>query len=193
MLYICLIALEIEKHYHYFFTSLSFDCFYYLKNIKTPVKVDIHQINEINKKYPTIFLIRHGERCDRSDNICLSDQKGITVEGAKKAQQYGEFFNKYFQQHSVYTTNTLRTIQTANFFSEAKKNIIPHSSTFDEALENIKKVSENNKITVIFTHNHCLSRIAKGMSGWKLKPQYLDTLVLHREGDRLILDGILIL
>ena len=36
-----------------------------------------------------------------------------------------------------------------------------------------------------------LSRIAKDMRWWKLKPGYLETLVLHREANNLILDGVL--
>lgn len=37
------------------------------------------------KQHPVVVLFRHAERCDRSDNTCLSDSTGITVNGAQDA------------------------------------------------------------------------------------------------------------
>ncbi|EFN7354860.1 histidine phosphatase family protein, partial [Escherichia coli] len=59
-------------------------------------------------------------------------------------------------------------------------------------INNILKMSQKNKVTVIFTHKHCLSKIAKKMKNWQLKSDYLETLVLHRDNNKLILDGVLI-
>lgn len=78
-------------------------------------------------------------------------------------------------------------------FSGGKTPIIPEMSTCDDdAINNILKISQQNKVSVIFTHNHCLSKIARKMNGWRLKSDYLETLVLHRDNDNLILDGVLI-
>ncbi|EGD1913748.1 lipopolysaccharide core heptose(II)-phosphate phosphatase [Escherichia coli] len=157
---------------------------------RTPTTLDGSDVTKISRQYPTIFLIRHGERCDRSQNKCLSATEGITVNGANKARQYGKVFNKMFPSYGLYSTDTPRTVQTAIFFSGGKKPTIPEISTFDnDAINNILKISEHNKVTVIFTHNHCLSRIAKKMNGWRLKPDYMDTLVLHRKNNHLILNG----
>ncbi|HAV7522875.1 TPA: lipopolysaccharide core heptose(II)-phosphate phosphatase [Escherichia coli] len=158
--------------------------------IRTPARLNMNDAAKINQKHPVIFLIRHGERCDRSQRACLSEHEGITVNGANKAQQYGDKFSKMFPSYSLYSTDTLRTMQTAAFFSGGKTATIPDISTCDEnAINNIIKTSKSNHITVIFTHNHCLSRIAKKMNGWRFKPDYMDTLVLHRENQNLILDG----
>ncbi|MDM5001066.1 hypothetical protein QT352_16370 [Escherichia coli] len=77
------------------------------------------------------------------------------------------------------------------FFSGGKAaSRIPLAATCGlDAAKNILKLSSDNKTTVIFTHNHCLTQIAKKMKWWKLKPEYLETLVLHIENNRLILDG----
>ena len=76
------------------------------------------------------------------------------------------------------------------FFSGGKTATIPDISTCDDnAVNNILKISKSDHVTVIFTHNHCLSRIAKKMNGWRFKPDYMGTLVLHRENHNLILDG----
>lgn len=84
--------------------------------VRTPKKLDISKVAEGSQTYPFIYLIRHGERCDRSQKICLSEREGITVNGANKAQQYGNLFNKMFSSYDLYSTDTLRTIQTATFF-----------------------------------------------------------------------------
>ncbi|CSH93206.1 phosphoglycerate mutase [Escherichia coli] len=39
------------------------------------------------------------------------------------------------------------------------------------------------------THNHCLSFLARDRLGKKFKPAYLDALIMHYDGTRLILDG----
>ncbi|EKR7608082.1 lipopolysaccharide core heptose(II)-phosphate phosphatase [Escherichia coli] len=158
--------------------------------VRTPNRLDIIDVAEISQKHPIIFLIRHGERCDRSQNTCLSAREGITVKAANQAQQYGNAFNKMHSSYGLYSTDTLRTIQTATFFSDGSTAIIPDISTCnDDAINNILKISQSNNVTVIFTHNHCLSRIAKKMNGWRFKPDYMDTLVLHRENNNLVLDG----
>ncbi|MCV3038864.1 lipopolysaccharide core heptose(II)-phosphate phosphatase [Escherichia coli] len=157
---------------------------------RTPARLDMNDVAEINQKHQLIFLIRHGERCDRSTNICLSERDGITINGANKAQQYGNAFSKMFPDYGLYSTDTVRTIQTASFFSGGKTATIPDISTCDDdAVNNILEISQSDNITVIFTHNHCLSKIAKKMNGWRFKPDYMDTLVLHRENHNLVLDG----
>lgn len=160
--------------------------------VRAPARLNMKDVAEINQKHPIIFLIRHGERCDRSQKVCLSEHEGITVDGANKAQQYGDKFRKMFPFYSLYSTNTLRTMQTANFFSGGKTAAIPDISTCDDdAVNNILKISKSDHVTVIFTHNHCLSRIAKKMNGWRFKPDYMDALVLHLENHNIILDGYL--
>lgn len=81
----------------------------------------MNDITEINQKHQIIFLIRHGERCDRSTNTCLSERDGITINGANKAQQYGNAFSKMFPDYGLYSTDTVRTIQTASFFRVGKQ------------------------------------------------------------------------
>lgn len=130
--------------------------------VRTPTIIDMHYVSTLSKKYPIIFLIRHGERCDRSSNVCLSYPTGITEKGAYKVQEYGNVFNKIFSPYVIYATDTVRTIQTAKYFSGGEELIIPDIYTCsDNATSKLKEYSSKNKVTVIFTHNHCLSRIAK--------------------------------
>ncbi|ELJ4054261.1 lipopolysaccharide core heptose(II)-phosphate phosphatase [Escherichia coli] len=160
--------------------------------LKKPEYLDLKQVYDISKKYPTIFIIRHGERCDRSKNECFSEPDGITVNGTQKAIQLGKDLSNIIGGYNLYTTNTNRTRQTACFFSNgAGPTIISLSNNGESPVIKILDLSYQSKNSVVFSHNHCLSRIAKDMRWWKLKPEYLETLVLHREENNLILDGVL--
>ncbi|ELG86350.1 hypothetical protein A311_03754 [Escherichia coli KTE146] len=160
--------------------------------LKKPEYLDLKQVYDISKKHPTIFIIRHGERCDRSKNECFSEPDGITVNGTQKAIQLGKDLSNIIGEYNLYTTNTTRTRQTACFFSNgASPAIISLSNNGESPVIKILDLSYQSKNSVVFSHNHCLSRIAKDMRWWKLKPEYLETLVLHREENNLILDGVL--
>ncbi|MBB9841818.1 histidine phosphatase family protein [Escherichia coli] len=84
--------------------------------IKKPTELHEKEVKELNKERP----LRHSERCDRTEAQCLSDKKGITVRGALKARQYGERFNNLFTEYVPYSSDTVRTKQTATYFSEKK-------------------------------------------------------------------------
>jgi len=92
--------------------------------IKKPTELHEKEVKELNKERPLIFLIRHSERCDRTEAQCLSDKKRITVRGALKARQYGERFNNLFTEYVPYSSDTVRTKQTATYFSEKNQGFI---------------------------------------------------------------------
>ncbi len=72
------------------------------------------------KQHPVVVLFRHAERCDRSDNTCLSDSTGITVNGAQDARALGKAFSADIQNYNLYSSNTVRTIQSATWFSAGR-------------------------------------------------------------------------
>lgn len=158
--------------------------------VKTPDVVALSSISRKNDHKTRIFLFRHGERCDRSDNLCLSDADGITLLGAEQAVNNGEMFNARVSDYEVYSTDTTRTVQTAKYFSGKAVTVLPELYVCDVTIfDTLKKLAAKNKNTVIFTHNHCLSFIASYMKNWKFKPEYLDGLVMSEENGDLILDG----
>ncbi|HCC0889338.1 TPA: histidine phosphatase family protein [Salmonella enterica] len=145
------------------------------------------------KQHPVVVLFRHAERCDRSDNACLSDDTGITVKGAQAARTLGKAFNADVQNYDLYSSNTVRTIQSATWFSAGRKltvskKMLDCGAGIYDSINALLKKSQNNNI-VIFTHNHCLSYIAKNKRGVKFEPDYLNALVMHTENGKLFLDG----
>lgn len=159
-------------------------------------RIDSETLAAIAQHHPVVVLFRHAERCDRSDNKCLSDQTGITVNGANNARDRGKMFSAKIADYDLYSSDTLRTIQSATWFSADKKvtvdkNMQKCDGSIYSSIEAIQKKSKNKNV-VIFTHNHCLSYIAEDKRGAKFDPDYLDALVMHSENGKLILDGELV-
>lgn len=94
--------------------------------------------------------------------------------------------------YDIYSSNAVRTIQTAKFFSGKEPVVMDSLSDCNndlyKTLESIARESHKRNI-VIMTHNHCLSFLARDRLGKKFKPAYLDALIMHYDGTRLILDG----
>ncbi|EJK4348874.1 lipopolysaccharide core heptose(II)-phosphate phosphatase, partial [Salmonella enterica subsp. enterica serovar Typhimurium] len=118
--------------------------------------ITLEQAKEINADNTVIFLFRHGERCDRSDMPCYSDKSGITITGTEKAQQEGIKFATIFSEYDIYSSNAVRTIQTAKFFSGKDPVVMDSLSDCNndlyKTLESIARESHKRNI-VIMTHN----------------------------------------
>ena len=159
-------------------------------------RIDSETLAAIALHHPVVVLFRHAERCDRSDNKCLSDQTGITVKGAHNARDRGKMFRAKIADYDLYSSDAVRTIQSATWFSADKKvtvdkNMQKCDYSIYSSIEALQEKSKNKNV-VIFTHNHCLSYIAKDKRGVKFEPDYLDALVMHSENGKLILDGELV-
>ncbi len=61
-----------------------------------------------------VVLLRHTERCDRSDNPCLDGDTGITVPGERMARQLGAHFRRLSLDNAkIYNSPLKRARQTA--------------------------------------------------------------------------------
>jgi len=61
-----------------------------------------------------VVLVRHAERCDRSNNSCLADASGITIEGNGVSSEVGTAFKRLgLAQTDIYSSPMTRTVQTA--------------------------------------------------------------------------------
>ncbi|MEG1041623.1 MAG: histidine phosphatase family protein [Pseudomonas sp.] len=67
-------------------------------------------------KGAVIVLIRHAERCDRSNHACLNDPSGITVAGSEAAKGVGNGLQRLgMKDTEVLSSPEVRTLQTAHF------------------------------------------------------------------------------
>ncbi|EBV5086498.1 lipopolysaccharide core heptose(II)-phosphate phosphatase [Salmonella enterica subsp. enterica serovar Ball] len=162
---------------------------------KNVLQVDVSSVENIARQHPVIFLFRHGERCDRSNNVCLSDNAGITLKSASRAIQYGHLFYQKFGQYALYSTNTVRTRQTAIYFAGRAPITVDRLTQCDKSLPDTLlslSAGTGNQPMVIFTHDHCQNWLIKNITGKKVRLHYLDALVMHVENNRLVTDGLLI-
>ncbi len=93
----------------------------------------------------------------------------------------------------LYSSNTVRTIQSATWFSAGKKltvdkRLLQCGNEIYSAIKDLQRKAPDKNI-VIFTHNHCLTYIAKDKRDATFKPDYLDGLVMHVEKGKVYLDG----
>ena len=145
-------------------------------------RIDNKTLARLAQQHPVVVLFRHAERCDRSTNQCLSDKTGITVKGTQDAPDF-----------DLYSSNTVRTIQSATWFSAGKKltvdkRLLQCGNEIYSAIKDLQSKAPDKNI-VIFTHNHCLTYIAKDKRDATFKPDYLDGLVMHVEKGKVYLDG----
>ncbi|HAX5205126.1 TPA: lipopolysaccharide core heptose(II)-phosphate phosphatase [Escherichia coli] len=169
-------------------------CLFVYKQTTKLRYITLEQSARLDKNRPIIFLFRHGERCDRSEKICYADSKGITVNGVKKTLYEGFLFSKFFHEYDIYSSNAVRTIQTARFFSGKEPVIKESLSTCKKDLYDLMDsiiLSSNKRAVVLVTHNHCLVFLAKDMLGKEFSPAYLDALVIHHDGTQFVLDGVI--
>ncbi len=171
--------------------SLAIVCFLYFSARHVP-EISPDTVAERSHSSRILILIRHGERCDRSDNPCSAGPSGITIPGAYRAWKYGTQFRKHMPLYALYATDTVRTIQTARYFGRQEAQVIKEPGYCDERLlPFLTSLSESTQagVSVIFTHNHCLSFLARTLLNRKFRPDYLDGLVLENTGGRLVIDG----
>lgn len=126
-------------------------------------------------------------------NQCLSDKTGITVKGTQDARELGNAFSADIPDFDLYSSNTVRTIQSATWFSAGKKltvdkRLLQCGNEIYSAIKDLQSKAPDKNI-VIFTHNHCLTYIAKNKRDATFKPDYLDGLVMHVEKGKVYLDG----
>ncbi len=109
------------------------------------------------------------------------------------ARELGNAFSADIPDFNLYSSNTVRTIQSATWFSAGKKltvdkRLLQCGNEIYSAIKDLQSKAPDKNI-VIFTHNHCLTYIAKNKRDATFKPDYLDGLVMHVEKGKVYLDG----
>lgn len=125
-------------------------------------------------------------------NACQIKQV-LRLKALQDAQELGNAFSADIPDFDLYSSNTVRTIQSATWFSAGKKltvdkRLLQCGNEIYSAIKDLQSKAPDKNI-VIFTHNHCLTYIAKNKRDATFKPDYLDGLVMHVEKGKVYLDG----
>ena len=142
------------------------------------------------KNGDAILLIRHEERCGRSNNPCLGPADGITVRGSERATEAGIRLNTYFDLNNtdVFTSPTTRTVQTADFML-GKASLLPdrEATCGSDIVDKLLKHKTNNRNLIIVTHNTCMKDLVKASGDQKSRsPEYGSLLFARITGDNVI-------
>ena len=116
-----------------------------------------------------VALIRHAERCDKSDNKCLDGKNGITISGMETAVKLGNDFKELLNLDNtkIYNSPTKRTSQTAKFMfgnSSIEKKWLVNDCKGD-LLKNILAYKDDSKNMVLITHSTCINNLIELESG----------------------------
>lgn len=109
-------------------------------------------------------LIRHAERCDKSDNACLSGKHGITVPGANQAEELKKTYQQLASDNvTVYNSPIKRTDQTADIIfndkSTDKKVLREHCK--QDIYKDILALKEEGKNLILVTHSTCIDNLGE--------------------------------
>lgn len=115
-----------------------------------------------------VAIIRHAERCDRSDNKCLDGQRGITVPGKEMALKLGNDFKELLplSKADIYNSPVKRTKQTAAFMfgSDSSDKLWLRKGCKNNLYNDIFDHKEEGKNMILITHATCMSKLGESVN-----------------------------
>lgn len=134
-----------------------------------------------------IVLIRHAERCDRSNHACLGDPAGITVEGSQAAAAVGDGIRRLgLANADILSSPEVRTQQTASTVFgkgiETQDWLARCDSTFANAALAHKREGHN---LVLVTHSGCIDHLERqlGVAGGERVAGYASALFVSKDSN----------
>ncbi|MEH6358432.1 MAG: hypothetical protein V7745_05550 [Pseudomonadales bacterium] len=111
-----------------------------------------------------VALIRHTERCDRSDNTCLDGETGITINGMQEAIKIGSVYsNLLTEQTTIHNSPAKRTMQSAHYMfgalSITKSWLLENCK--EHLLDNIFKHKKEGENLILVTHSTCIEALGE--------------------------------
>ena len=122
------------------------------------------QLQELWIEGEIIALIRHAERCDRSDNQCLSGDSGITVPGSEEATVVGQKFDLLPESETtIYNSPVKRTTQTARFMfgDESETKTWLRKGCKKNLYDDILKNKQSGQNLILVTHSTCIDKLGE--------------------------------
>jgi phosphohistidine phosphatase SixA len=112
----------------------------------------------------TILLIRHEERCDRSNNPCLGPEEGITALGGERAKETGTHLKAHFDfdNADTFTSPMTRTVQTSDFML-GKASLPSDRETIcgNDIVDKLLEHKNSGRNLIVMTHNTCMKDLIR--------------------------------
>ncbi|MBY8951569.1 histidine phosphatase family protein [Pseudomonas carnis] len=121
-------------------------------------------LSEYWKGGNVILVIRHEERCDRSNNPCLGPDEGITALGSERAEETGIHLKALFDFDDavMFTSPMTRTVQTSDFML-GKASLLSDREAIcgNDIVDKLLKHKNSGRNLIVMTHNTCMKDIIK--------------------------------
>ncbi|MGC6374012.1 histidine phosphatase family protein [Pseudomonas sp. K2I15] len=106
-----------------------------------------------------VVLVRHEERCDRSNNPCLGPADGLTTLGSVAATATGKAFQTLGMENTdVLSSPTTRTAQTTLFmFGKSELSPGPLAICGPAIAEELRPHKHTDRNLLVVTHSACIS------------------------------------
>lgn len=135
-----------------------------IENLDSHKKLNDSGLSEHWKSGNVILLIRHEERCDRSNNPCLGPDEGITALGSERAEKTGIHLKAFFDFDDavILTSPMTRTVQTSDFMLGnasllSDREAICGNDIVDKLLEH----KNSGRNLIVMTHNTCMKDLIR--------------------------------
>ncbi|MFL1551193.1 histidine phosphatase family protein [Pseudomonas sp. D47] len=133
-------------------------------------------LSEHWKSGNVILLIRHEERCDRSNNPCLGPDEGITALGGERAKETGIHLKAHFdfEDADIFTSPMTRTVQTSDFML-GKASLLSDREAIcgNDIVDKLLEHKNSGRNLIVMTHNTCMKDLIKSSGHrYSWSPEY---------------------
>jgi phosphohistidine phosphatase SixA len=132
-----------------------------------------------------IVLVRHLERCDRSDAPCLDGEDGITARSVGVGMALGEdFLQLGLGRAVVYNSPLARTDQTADVLFggySSDRDWLYHCRKNETLLNDIMHFKQPGTNLVLVTHSTCIARFEQSLGFSSDTPDYGTAIFLDMD------------
>lgn len=148
-------------------------------------QASLDALREHWRKGDLIVLVRHAERCDRSDSPCLASPEGITVRAQAEAQVLGEHFRVLgLTDSDILSSPKIRAEQTAaSMFGQAPVQQEWLASCRGSMLRDARQHKVPHRNLILVTHSECIEDLEATVSiAEPATPDYASSLFLISDG-----------
>lgn len=135
-----------------------------VENLDSHKKLIDAGLSEHWKSGNVILLIRHEERCDRSNIPCLAPDEGITAFGSERAKETGIRLKAHFEfDDAVISTSPMtRTVQTSDFMI-GKASLLSDREAIcgNDIVDKLLEHKHSGRNLIVMTHNTCMKDLIR--------------------------------
>lgn len=153
-----------------------------LPDLATDAGAAQEQVRQSWQLGEVVVLVRHLERCDRSESPCLDGPDGITARSVNVGRALSEdFYQLGLDQAMLYNSPMARTDQTADILFgdySSDRNWLNECRKSDSLLSDVMRYKRPGKNLVLITHSTCIARFEEALGFSSDTPDYGTSIFL---------------